>query len=155
MKKKFIRRILLIISLVIFSGNVFANHYDFEVDGIYYRITSEENNEVCVTYPYQIDDLGYVDDMYVYEGECNIPASVTHEKRSFSVTSIDNQAFCRQGNLTSITIPSTVTSIGNYAFMSCAGLKSIVIPNSVTSIGDWAFGYCNNLYVLLSDKNRN
>ena len=68
-----------------------------------------------------------------------IPASVTYNEITYSVTSIGNNAFYNCSGLTSITIPNSVTSIGVNAFSSCSGLTSIAIPNSVTSIGNGAF----------------
>lgn len=53
---------------------------------------------------------------------------------------------CREGGITSITIPNSVTSIGGGAFKDCSGLTSIEIPNSVTSIGERAFEGCTGLF---------
>ena len=99
----------------------------------------------------------------------NIPASVTYNSVSYSVTSIGESAFESCTGLTSITIPNSVTSIGygafdgctgltgelvipnsvtsigSYAFWGCTGLTSVTIPNSVTSIGEWAFDGCTGL----------
>ena len=60
-------------------------------------------------------------------------------------TKIENFAFERCNELTSITIPESVTKIGEYAFFVCKALTSINIPNSVTEIGDWVFSGCENL----------
>ena len=84
-----------------------------------------------------------------YSGDVNIPSAVTYNSKSYSVTSIGNDAFndafddC--SGLTSITIPNSVTSIGEGAFSDCSGLTSITIPNSVTSIGSSAFSDCSGL----------
>ena len=74
-----------------------------------------------------------------------IPASVTYNSVTYSVTSIGNYAFFDCSGLTSVTIPNSVTSIGYYAFSSCSGLTSVTIPNSVISIGDRAFYKCSGL----------
>ena len=74
-----------------------------------------------------------------------IPASVTYNSVSYSVTSIGDWAFSGCTGLTSVTIPNSVTSIGLNAFHKCTGLTSITIPNSVTSIGDYAFQNCTGL----------
>ena len=111
-----------------------AGAADFEVDGIYYNILSSEDKTVEVT-----------SGSNKYSGAVTIPASVTYNSITYSVTSIGNGAFEGCHDLTSIEIPSSVTSIGNDAFFYCTGLTSIEIPSSVTSIGKWAFSSCVSL----------
>ena len=53
--------------------------------------------------------------------------------------------FCKNKNLTSLTIGGCVTKIGKQAFLGCSGLTSIVIPNSVTSVEEYAFVDCTSL----------
>ena len=60
-------------------------------------------------------------------------------------TIINENAFEKCANLTSITIPDSLTSIGNFAFFGCNSLTSISIPHGVTSIGEHAFFYCSSL----------
>ena len=115
-----------------------ASAHDFEVDGIYYNIISSSDFTVGVTYE---DDLFE----YEYRGEVVIPATVTYNSKTYSVTSIGNYAFSICSGLTSIDIPGSVTSIGVGAFSYCTGLTSITIPNSVTSIGNSAFDGCDGL----------
>lgn len=62
-----------------------------------------------------------------------------------SVMSIEDSAFFKCTELTSITIPNSVTSIGGSAFYGCTGLASVNISNSVTSINDSAFYGCTGL----------
>ena len=107
---------------------------DFEVDGIYYNILSEENKTVEVT---KGDNK--------YTGAVAIPETVTYEDVTYWVTSIGGGAFHDCSGLTSIEIPNSVTSIGEWAFFSCTGLTSVEIPNSVTSIGHYAFRDCSGL----------
>ena len=97
-----------------------------------YTITNENQKQVQLS--------GYEGDKP--EGSLNIPANITIDGISYSVTSIGNVAFMFCHNLQSVTIPNSVTSIGNSAFDGCSGLTSITIPNSVTSIGEFAFANC-------------
>lgn len=115
--------------------------HDFEVDGIYYKITSTSDLTVAVTY--KGSSYGaYTDE---YSGVVTIPTNVTYSSKSYRVTSIGNSAFYGCNNLTSITLPEGLTSIGWSAFKGCSSLASIAIPESVTSIEGYAFSYCSML----------
>ena len=116
--------------------------HDFEVDGIYYNITSSsEPYEVAVTYQGEYYNA-YRDE---YSGVVTIPTSVTYNSKTYSVTSIGGSAFLGCTGLTAVTIGSGVTSIGGYAFDGCTGLTAVTIGSSVTSIGDGAFYGSTNL----------
>ncbi|MBQ4520057.1 MAG: leucine-rich repeat domain-containing protein [Bacteroidaceae bacterium] len=134
MKK--IRFWLATIAVLLCSVSVSA--HDFEVDGIYYNITSETNLTVEVTY----EGLHYYSVSNEYTGEVVIPEKVTYNDKNYSVTSIESCAFHSCSGLTSVTIPNSVTSIESYVFSGCSSLTNITIPNSVTSIVDDAFSGC-------------
>ncbi|MCM1349491.1 MAG: leucine-rich repeat protein [Firmicutes bacterium] len=119
---------------------LFAFASDFEVDGIYYNKNSN-GTTVSVTFFGTNNSLSG----YAYSGDVVIPASVTYNGETYSVTSIGGSAFKGCSALTSITIPNSVTSIGYYAFKGCSALTSITIPNSVTSIDDSVFNGCSAL----------
>ena len=108
--------------------------YDFEVDGIYYTITSTSDLTVAVA----AGDSKYT-------GDIVIPSEVQYKTRTLVVKSIRPGAFWNCGGLSSVTIPNSVTSIEGSAFYGCTGLTSITIPNSVTSIGGSAFKGCTGL----------
>ena len=60
-------------------------------------------------------------------------------------TSIGNNAFNQERDLTSVSIPDTVTRIGTSAFYYCDALTSLTIPSGVTEIGERAFRQCTGL----------
>ena len=109
-------------------------NYDFQVGQLYYKITDMVNRQVAV-----------VRGNNEPTGAITIPATVTNEGNTYSVTSIGNNAFSACKGLTSINIPSSVTSIGMGAFEGCSGLTSINIPNGVTNIEGYTFLDCKGL----------
>lgn len=114
-----------------------ANAQQFEdANGIKYNVTSTENNTVEV--------ISKVDQQHqqYYEGDIVIPATVTNNEVTYSVTSIGSDAFSECSGLTSITLPSSLNSIGMTAFYGCVQLTSITIPASVRSITNGAFYGC-------------
>ena len=129
------------------------------IDGIKYELSESEAEVKTLT-------------NFTYSGDIVIPASVTYNEKTYSVTRIGSNAFdgsfsSGYKDITSITIPSSVTSIGTgafrrcpitsftipgsvknigeSAFQECSGLTSITIPSSVTSIGLFAFSGCNSI----------
>ena len=129
---------IFLLALVACAGTMFAS--DTSVDGIWYNF-DDEHLTAEVTFRGTKYDT-YADE---YTGEVIIPASVTYNDKTYSVTSIGNYAFWSCSGLTSVTIPNSVTSIEKQAFYGCSGLTSVTIPNSVTSIGDYAFYSCSGM----------
>ena len=80
-----------------------------------------------------------------YRGIVEIPATVTHEGETYTVTKIGDNAFYGCSGLTSVTIPNSMTSIGESAFNDCKNLASVNISKSVASIGQNAFYGCKGL----------
>ena len=130
-------KIILFLSLAIMSTQTIIA-YDFMVNGLCYKINGSQS--VTVTYQNNSSSSSYSN----LSGAINIPAVVTYDGKTYSVTSIGNEAFLGCSGLTSVTIPNTVTSIRQFAFDSCVGLTSMIIPNSVTLI-DGAFTDCKGL----------
>ena len=105
--------------------------YDFKSNGLSYNIG--DNKTVSVTRGGN------------YSGDVVIPNSVDYNGNSYSVTSIEENAFNNCNGMTSIIIPNSVMTIGKYAFFACRGLDSVNIPYGVTYIGDNAFSCCDNI----------
>ena len=78
-------------------------------------------------------------------GAVVIPSSVTYEMVTYTVTSIADNGFYMNEDITEVTIPNTVTSIGENAFISCSKLTTITLPSTLTTIGNYAFHSCSSL----------
>ena len=126
-----------ILAALLLLCSTVATAHDFNVGGIYYNITDAKSVEVTYCDPPRSDDD--------YSGDVTIPANVTFNGTTYSVTTIGNNAFSSCSSLASIEIPNSVTTIGNSAFYGCTSLTSIEIPNSVTTIENAAFGDCISL----------
>ena len=96
--------------------------HDFEVDGVFYNITSD--NTVAVIFKGDFYD-SYKNE---YIGDVVIPSSVDYNGTTYRVTSIGYRAFYGCSSLTSIQIPNSVTSIGGSAFDGCDSLTKITCP---------------------------
>ena len=130
----------LLLAVAASAGTMFAWDYEcVQIGDLYYNLDATSQTAEVTSqnsdYPYWSTTIT----------TAIIPASVTYNSVSYSVTSIGESAFESCISLTSVTIPNSVTSIGENAFLGCSGLTSIDIPNSVTSIGRWAFYYCDGL----------
>ena len=112
MRRKLQSLVLMLLALLLPAT---AAAYDFEVDGIYYDING---NEATVT-----------SGTSHYTGDVTIPAAVTYNGTTYSVTAIGDHAFFDCYRLARVTIPSSVTAIGTQAFAYCSGLMYILVDS--------------------------
>ena len=116
-----------------------AYAYDFESDGIYYNVSSEKDRTVEVT-------SGGGSTFSKYRGNIVIPDGVFNDGRTYTVTSINDYAFCYCDALTSVDLSSTsLTTIGAHAFTGSNALTSVEFPASLTTIEGFAFSNCDAL----------
>lgn len=147
--------LLIVFGLISFA----ASAYDFEVDGIYYTITSPSNLEVEVTHSQRIyhkanyydgrllsNNSQYISEWYTnttYTGNIIVPGSVNYNNRTYKVTSIGEYAFggnlVKQGQVSGkdgYRVP--VNEIG-------CDVTTVSIPGTVTIIRKGAFENCHSL----------
>ncbi len=146
------KRLVFTFILAIFCG-ISAFAYDFgtcfNVDGrcygeLFYTITSS-------TYPYTVELVGigvYTSYADIQFG-ITIPAQVTYNSTTYSVTSIGS--FVGYSNLTSVTIPSSVRSIGSASFSSNY-LTSVYYTGTIAewcgiTFGSQPLSNAHNLYI--------
>ena len=134
--------ISILITLMAGAGMLSADIIEHVQIGDFYYNLDAENLTAQVTYEELVILVGssYTTDL----PSVNIPAQVTYNNQTYTVTSIGNAAFKGCSTITSISIPNTVTTIEMWAFSFC-GMSSVVIPESVTYIGGSAFARCANL----------
>ena len=112
-----------------------SQSYDFEENGVFYIITTEERVSVCS------ETTGY----NTYSGVVTIPTTVTHDGVNYMVNGIADNAFRDCVGLTGVNIGAYVTTIGNNAFMGCTSLTSVTLGDYVTRVGEKAFANCTAL----------
>lgn len=143
------RTLLFLVSLIL-SISGFA--YDFEVDGIYYTITSLDELTVEVANSSNLETK-----TSNYKGDLTIPSSVLYKEKTFAVVGIGDAAFCyfesnpgstRYGpnhDLLSVSLPSSITYINFYSFFGCMSITKIELPENVIKVGNGTFTNCKNL----------
>jgi hypothetical protein len=104
---------------------------DFTDNGITYEITSLSPNEVEVT-------GGSI------TGVLTIPAQVTFETETFSVTTVGTNAF-QNADITSVTLPESITSIGSNAFNTISLEEVIALGSTPATIETNSFGENENI----------
>lgn len=96
--------------------------------------------------------------------EVVIPATVTYNRKNYTITAIKSKGFKSFSKITTVTLPSTIIAIGAEAFYECEKLSSVCcanairvpntvcIPSSVSYVGKEAFAKCSNLNFIIVDK---
>lgn len=129
-------RITLLVFTALVSFQSYA--YDFEVDGMYFRIISAQDKTCEIVY--ENSDINKE-----RTGEILIPEHVDFRDTKLTIINIAHMAFYDCSNVTSFILPASLTQIESSAFQNCSSITSIEIPSSVRSIGRSAFENCNML----------
>lgn len=133
MQKKLFTLVLMLIAAI----NTFA--YDFESNGIYYKILSKEKHTCAVTYQSETSGKKYA-------GNIVIPSTVQDSDGvDYTVSTISDFAFQDCVKLQNVVLPNTIQRVGYRAFSGCVLLESIVLPQSVITLGSCSFYGCISL----------
>lgn len=142
MKKKILSILLAIVNCIFcvmgLAGCSSEEVLSFERDYIYDSTVPSYLTEVYYVRGY---DGYYQDSDDLFARYITIPKTYNGK----TVAAIASEAFKKEENLKSITIPSTITRIGDQAFFGCSNLKSVSMKNSVTYLGDSVFYGCEKL----------
>lgn len=151
--KQIIQRLWMIASSLLIFLN--ASAYDFEVDGIQYRIDSM-TDRTCVIE--KVTDLAgnvvkispkvtYRDrefDIIGLDAGCLSPTVTSIDIRELNLSSLPENSF-KESNLTDAYLPNTLKSTGIGVFSGCKSLQYIELPSQLESIDDDAFRKCEAL----------
>ena len=102
-------------------------------DAFVYEITSSEDYTATITKTIDAS------------GEISIPRSVFINGIQYSITSLADNLFLDNKEITKVNIPEGFEEIPYRAFGNCENLKEVNIPNSITTIGNAAFENCASL----------
>lgn len=115
-----------------------ADAHDFESEGLFYNITSENTCEVARP----------ADETSPYGGDIIIPSVVNNGGTSLTVTAIAPLAFANADELKSISVPATITKIGNDAFANSTRIKTLDIESlSAWCVTEFANAAANPMHI--------
>lgn len=134
MKKIFLRTLISSTALCVAAS---ASAYHFEADGLYFDTVKNADRQVEVTFK----DKKYNS----YTGALVIPATVTHDGKTYTVVGLGKYSIRNSAGVTSVQLPEGLQYIGMGAFSKCNGLTQVTVPNSVTKLDNFAFNDCPNL----------
>ncbi|MBE6281509.1 MAG: leucine-rich repeat domain-containing protein [Bacteroides sp.] len=130
------KRIYLFLLLACFS--IFANAYDFCIDGIYYNIVSIQNRTVEVTDANQRHPTDMSGQPSSYNiSTISIPSTVTYKGKAFRVIGIGIEAFYHS-SVSEVKLPEGLEYIGPGAF-SNIGFFKVNLPSTLKIIKFEAF----------------
>lgn len=127
----------------IMAGVFAVSAYDFEYEGLFYNILSEEDKTAELTHPDDKaieegrDSLYNSKDYLDVDVDIILPPEVSCSDRKYTVVAIGKRAMHRS-TASSITIPETVIEIKDSAFYS-SRIAHVKFPNYLKKIGAYAF----------------
>lgn len=148
MRKYYIKLLFLCLYALFVSIHAFA--FDFEVNGLRYKILSADN-QTC-----EVGEMNELRFSSICSGHIEIPSIVTNpnDGKKYSVAQLGSGAFYYCYKITSITIPQSVVCIKGYAFYGCTSLTAISIPAAVKQIDKGILGNCPALESIeVNEKN--
>ena len=119
-----------------------ANAYDFEYNGLYYRIVPKSESQAlwAAVTKWNGND---------YSGDVVIPNSAKGPlNRTFWLEGVDSYAFAGCTGLTSVSFNASLI-IYHHAFEGCSGLTSLTIPSGTKTIEETAFSGCSGLQSII------
>ena len=119
------RPILSFLFALISSGALASS---FEVDGLYYLVTSSTTVSVTAK-PSATDGSGGIGFNQGYSGNVTVPSHVTADGVTYTVSAATDNAFRSSSKLQSVSLPATLVDLGEAPFASCSKLASITVAS--------------------------
>ena len=148
------KTLLSLLVLLCAAATASAETITFTVDGVCYQVNT--TNAPIATI---VKGSYYGVDYSTLSGDLVIPSEVTHNGVTYSVHSVNQNAFANCENITSISLPNSLKIIWSGAFQYCTSLTSLTIPASVTNIyGDGSNSlnspifHCDNLTTIVVEE---
>ena len=125
------QKTLVLLAILLTSIGLRAANYDFKNNGIYYKISGAT--------------VGVTAGDTKYSGTVTIPATVTNNGTTYTVTSIANSCFYDCTSLEEVKLGANITAIGYRAFYGCSNLTSINLNDKIKTLSEQAFSGCTSL----------
>ncbi len=109
---------------------------------LYYRVAGDSGT-VYITHPQA--EWPYYDGAGKPSGAVEIPNTVEHGGRLYTVVSVGENAFYGCDSITSVAFGYECRSIGPQAFYGCKGLTSVRFRAGLLEVGEGSFAYCSSL----------
>ena len=136
-------RFLAVIALGLIALTAYAEStpLTFKVGKLWFQTTSDNT---CQVIPPPEGEAAYV-------GAIDISATVSYNKKTYTVTAIAPYAFYETA-INSLVLPGSLTEIAEWAFAGCKGLREVNFPMSpmLQKIGKYAFSFSGVRRVSLS-----
>lgn len=148
-----VKKLLLITVLCCLALSIQAAKKEVKIGSLWYElntVTNAQTNEETRT----ARVLPSRENGVLYKDDITIPAEISYEGKTYSVTAIIGGAFKDCFQLTSISIPASVDDFGKEAFSNCISLNKVTYP-SINYLYSVKYGneksnplsYANHLYI--------
>ncbi len=135
-------RFFILILLLFASCTLLPVHaYDIELEGICYGLIG--SRYAYVTHHGEWTTRSDVQ-CGTYSGEVVVPEQISYNGCTYTVFSVDENAFAGCEDLVSVSLPSSVRAVSSCAFLGCTGLRQVSC-SGLQAIASCAFVGCTSL----------
>lgn len=118
----------------------YDNDYDYELNGIYYRLSHGYPSLQLEVIPQSVNNKS------VYSGKVEIPPFVMIDGHRYDVTSIAQFAFSSD-DIIEVILPESIKLINSGAFYNASNLLCVQLDEGLQDMGDDVFAGCSSLVI--------